>query len=191
MIKVVIFDFFGVICSEVATSWMKQYYPDDTIKGLKPIHFNPVDLGKISESEFAKILGRLAGKNPIEAKAEWDSFVKISDEVVDVIKKLKNDYKIGLCSNAAGWFLRPILEKNDLVGLFDSIIISSDHKIIKPNPEIYKLSLKELAASPKEALLIDDSETNIAAAKKLGIYAILFKDAESLITDLKDLKVLI
>jgi FMN phosphatase YigB (HAD superfamily) len=39
----------------------------------------------------------------------------------------------------------------------------------KPNPLIYKLTLKKLKVKPSEAIFIDNQKWNILAAKKLAI----------------------
>ena len=45
--------------------------------------------------------------------------------------------------------------------------------------------LKEINQKPEEVIFIDDKETDIEKAKRLGINAILFKNTKRLISDLK------
>ena len=58
----------------------------------------------------------------------------------------------------------------------DGMVVSGHVKLIKPDPEIYKLLLNRYNLVPQETLFIDDNQDNITAAKALGIHGILFTD---------------
>lgn len=67
---------------------------------------------------------------------------------------------------------------------FRGIVISGEIGVIKPDPRAFE-ALLDRAARPAEAcLLIDDSETNVHAADRLGFRTILFRDPEQLATAL-------
>ena len=59
---------------------------------------------------------------------------------------------------------------------FDGIVVSSDVKMIKPNPAIYKYILETYNLKPEECLFIDDVEANVKAAEKAGIKGFLFEN---------------
>ena len=59
-------------------------------------------------------------------------------------------------------------EEYKFLKLFEGIIISGNEKIIKPDPEIYKIAIKRFKLEPKNSLFIDDKLINISAAEKLG-----------------------
>lgn len=42
----------------------------------------------------------------------------------------------------------------------------------KPNPEIFKLALKEVGCKPEEVVFLDDIGSNLKAARDLGIQCI-------------------
>ena len=69
-------------------------------------------------------------------------------------------------------------------------VFSHQVGIIKPDPKIYKLTLKKLQLEPKETVFIDDKIENVIAANKLGMKGLLFKNALKLQKDLIKLKVL-
>jgi putative hydrolase of the HAD superfamily len=52
---------------------------------------------------------------------------------------------------------------------FDVLIWSYEHRLLKPEPAIYRLALRQLNTEPAETLFIDDVEENVAAARALGI----------------------
>jgi HAD superfamily hydrolase (TIGR01509 family) len=79
----------------------------------------------------------------------------------------------------------PLMEKHyNFAQLFDDMIISGKHKIIKPDPAIYQLTLNRIKREAQECLFIDDSFPNIEAAQKLGFHTIQFKSPEQLDKDL-------
>jgi FMN phosphatase YigB (HAD superfamily) len=59
--------------------------------------------------------------------------------------------------------------------------------LIKPDPAIFNLMLGKIGRPPDECLLIDDSESNITAAQKLGFAAIHFQSPGQLERELQKL----
>jgi putative hydrolase of the HAD superfamily len=81
--------------------------------------------------------------------------------------------KIGLISNAdvgemAGWAESPI------AGLFDSVVFSCDAGCVKPDREIYGLSLRELAVAPDESLFVGDGGSEeLRGAREAGLASVM------------------
>ena len=93
--------------------------------------------------------------------------------------------KTAILSNmprSVGGYLRRTLT---WLELFDYLCFSSDLRIGKPNPAIYRVCLKALNVSAPAALLIDDREPNVAAARTLGMHGIIFRSAEQLLAELE------
>jgi 2-haloacid dehalogenase len=63
---------------------------------------------------------------------------------------------------------------------FQTILVSADVGLIKPDPRIFELLLARIGRTPAECVYIDDSAKNVAAAQALGLDAIAFQDAEAL-----------
>ncbi|OHV06961.1 HAD family hydrolase [Mycobacterium talmoniae] len=57
--------------------------------------------------------------------------------------------------------------------LFDVVVDSSAVGARKPEPEIFEIALKRLEVAPGEAILFDDLEVNLAAARTYGMEAVL------------------
>ena len=174
--ELIIFDFFGVISSEIAPIWLRKYFDEETSKTIKRDIVSQVDIGEISEEELYIKLGDLAKLTPEKVKNEWEKLVIINTELTDFIRSIKNNYLIALLSNASETFLRKILDKYSLYDLFDTIVISSEEKIVKPNEEIYNIVLNRLDIKPEKALMIDDNINNINGSKEAGIEGIIYND---------------
>lgn len=178
--KVIIFDFFGVICSEVAPFWFQKYLSKKEAEESKKLYFEPADSGEISDNELLENLSKFSHKTAKEVKGELYDLVKVNYDVVKLIKDLKRNHKIGICSNSDGEFLHTILQTNKLTDLFDSIIVSSEYGVTKPDVRIYKIALEQLSASPQETIFIDDNPENIQGAEQVGIKGILFTNTKEL-----------
>lgn len=64
--------------------------------------------------------------------------------------------------------------------LFDGMVISGREGIIKPDPAIYRLLCERYDIEPEDAVFIDDSGANVAAAMSLGFDAVLFESPDRL-----------
>ena len=73
--------------------------------------------------------------------------------------------------------------------LFERVIDSSEVGVRKPDPEIYRIALRELGGvEPDRSAFVDDYESNVEAARKLGIHGVLVgDDLERAIRDLEQL----
>ena len=80
--------------------------------------------------------------------------------------------------------MESILENFAWIEDFDVLIWSFQHRMIKPDPEIYHLLLEKLGTSPEETLFLDDKLENIEAARRLGIQALQFFTVDQLRQDL-------
>ena len=67
--------------------------------------------------------------------------------------------------------------------------VSGDLKMGKPEPEIFRHLLGVIGKPAEACAFIDDSPANIAAAKRLGIHAVLFKNDGSATEELRKLGV--
>ena len=69
----------------------------------------------------------------------------------------------------------PFLEK------FDGVIVSGIEKLVKPDPRIYRLFCERYGLAPESCIFIDDSDVNIASARKFGMQTFHFTgDAKAL-----------
>ena len=190
MIKAIIFDWAGVMSTDAGWVWLRKNIKD--LDARKPIFdkaSEDVDSATITHDEFLEFNAKESGKSVDQVSREVQNEVVINSELVLYIKKLKQKYKVALLSNYTYPWLAEILDENNLWGLFDKNIISSEHKIIKPNPEIFIKMLEMLEIRPEEAVFIDDRQINVDGARKVGINSILFENNEQLFLDLKNLRV--
>ena len=85
--------------------------------------------------------------------------------------------RLSILSNAAyPPFLAWTLERFELAGFFEDVVVSADVSWRKPRPEIFRLALERLGLSPDETVYVgDDFEKDVATPKRLGMRAIWFR----------------
>jgi HAD superfamily hydrolase (TIGR01509 family) len=66
------------------------------------------------------------------------------------------------------------------LALFDGVIISGQEGILKPDARIFRLLCQRYGLAPGDCFFIDDSATNVAAARAEGMQAHLFQSPEGL-----------
>ena len=65
----------------------------------------------------------------------------------------------------------------DIDDLFDAIVDSCEVGLRKPDPRIYHLTLERLGGlAPEEAVLLDDFEVNLEAARAIGMHGVAVGD---------------
>ena len=176
--RVIIFDFFGVICSEIAPPWFREHFDVKEAEFLKEKYVRPVDKGTTTVDELFDTLSEVVDEEPGDIKRDWLSSVRINDDLVSLITAIKGKFRIALGSNASADFLYKILRENDLEKLFDKIIISSEIGVAKPDPLFFKKMSEILEEDFENLLYFDDNLENIEAAQKLGIESHLFRTVE-------------
>ena len=68
---------------------------------------------------------------------------------------------------------------------FDGIIVSGDERLLKPEPEIYRLLLGRYGLQAADCVFIDDSHANVEGARAVGMQAIHFAEPMDLATELR------
>jgi putative hydrolase of the HAD superfamily len=78
------------------------------------------------------------------------------------------------------------------LSLFDGVIISADHKLLKPEKEIYEKLYETFSLKPEECFFIDDVQANIDGAAATGMqgHCYYHGDLDVLIRDMEERKII-
>lgn len=100
---------------------------------------------------------------------------------VEILRALKQQGRTlyGLSNWAAETFQR-IQPNYPFLELLETIVLSGEVGLIKPDPRIFQLLLERTGRRAGDCLLIDDAPANIAAAAALGFQTIRFESPEQL-----------
>jgi 2-haloacid dehalogenase len=117
-----------------------------------------------------------------------DSIAGPIEETVLIVERLRasGNRLVGL-SNWSSEKFRLTQQRYDLFKLFDEIVISGDLKVMKPEREIFEITLRKLGLHADQCLFIDDSRGNIDAAAGMGFHVIRFQSPAQLESDLMGL----
>lgn len=92
------------------------------------------------------------------------------EETVEVIKELSyRKYILALASSSSMEAIEEMLEDTGLKSYFSILVSGEIFPKSKPDPEIYRYTLKKLGLRKKDCLIIEDSEYGIAAGKAAGV----------------------
>lgn len=118
---------------------------------------------ELRAAELRNIADRIA--------AAWQAYISIDPEAMPVLTDLKR-HKIttGLVSNFDHPpHVRRILSKNGWADIFDTIIISSEVGVKKPDPAIFTLALQQTGVSQADAVYVGDTNEDVVGAIAAGI----------------------
>ena len=93
MKKVILFDFFGVICSEVSPVWFRRHFEEAEAVAIKNDIVAKGDLGTISEDEVFARISELTGVSSEDIRREWEEASFINGELVEYIRRLRERYE--------------------------------------------------------------------------------------------------
>lgn len=118
-------------------------------------------------------------------QVEIEIWTHIDPDMLDWLSRLHAaGFKTGLLSNMPWDMVTHVRTKCAWMDKFSFQTLSAELRLIKPHPAIYEHALQGLGVAAGEALFVDDRETNVAAARALGIRAIEFRSIAQLKDDL-------
>lgn len=190
MIKEIVFDFGGVLYNYNHNQLMKKIgnklgVSEDLMGKIWKRSIIKYEKGEISEEQFWKLILDKLKKNidqKILHNLVIDHFQPIKG-TLEILKKLKLKYSIGLISNQTTW-INNLNVKYNFKKLFKLIIISKDIALRKPQKEIFELYISKSGLKPEEIIYIDDSIEYEKAVKKVGMKFLHYQNSEQLENDL-------
>ncbi|OGM01530.1 hypothetical protein A3K72_04210 [Candidatus Woesearchaeota archaeon RBG_13_36_6] len=193
MIKVILFDiggcyFQGSIIDFVNKSYKvlginKIFHTEKEVVFDKALNKGEITLEEcfrryfdthISDEQMKKIIGF------------WTTTWSPRDEMVELAKRLKKNYKLGVFSNSDAVNSKNYT-KRGWYDIFNILILSHEIGIIKPDKRIYQIAIQKSKAKPEQILFIDDEEDCLKTATELGMKTILFRSVSQFKKELKQM----
>ncbi len=119
-----------------------------------------------------------------QLKREFYGGDRIDHELVEFIRSLKPDYKLGVISNAMSGARNFLETEAGIADVFEAITYSYEVGVMKPDRRIFQAALDSLSVDASESVFIDDFQHNVEGAESIGMQAILFHSREQVIGDL-------
>ena len=184
MTKAIIFDCFGVLVTDAWQPFKKQHFGNNPELLEEATVINKqADGGLISQDQFFEKIAELANMTVAETWRTLRNNVP-NEQLFDVIRPLKQEYKIGMLSNVSSDYLNELFTE-DHIALFDEIALSFETGFIKPQAEAYEQIAQRLGCLPEECLFIDDQERYCTGAQEVGMPTIWYRNFDQCQADLE------
>ena len=196
MIKAIIFDMGGVLIDLDPPACIKAFKDilgfDRITELLDPFHqkgiYGELEGGTLTADEFraAVLAESRPGSRPEDVDRCMDAMISgMEPYKADLLRELSRKYPLYLLSNnneIARIRYHKLLEDLgvDWRTVFREEFCSYQMKMLKPSPEIFREAVRRVGLPPEEILFIDDSKTNVEAARSVGINAVLVPQGEDL-----------
>jgi beta-phosphoglucomutase len=103
---------------------------------------------------------RAAGLAPLPGAREW-------------VERLHADgWKQAICSSAPRENIEAVLEVTGLGRGFEVIVAAEDVTLGKPDPQVFLLGAEKLGVPPSRAIVVEDAEAGVEAARRAGMKSI-------------------
>ncbi|MBJ7597729.1 MAG: HAD-IA family hydrolase [Candidatus Dormibacteraeota bacterium] len=147
-----------------------------------------VERGVIGQRDFELGIGRrfgIDGERLVERV--WD-YLRPEPLLLEFVRRARSHgIKAGLLSNSLGTEPYNACVAWNLVDEFDSLVISGEVGLRKPDPEIFELAVKRLAVPAEACVFVDDMEHNLGPAREAGLTVVRHTEASKTIAELERL----
>ncbi|HLE52379.1 MAG TPA: HAD family phosphatase [Anaerolineales bacterium] len=197
----IVFDFGGVILDWNPRYLYRKFFDGDLNameNFLNEIDFTGWNLEQDKGRPFAVGVAELSEQFPQYADLiraydqHWEEAIAGPIQpTVNLLESLKRTgYALYGLSNWSAEKFQIARPRYEFLSWFETIMVSGEVELVKPDPRIYRLFLERIGRTAEECLFIDDSEPNVVAADQLGFKAIRFESPGQLETELKFLGLL-
>lgn len=194
MIKAIIFDLGNVIVNVNHKAMYKNFASGSgrPLRCIESYYSNfaarkSFEKGKIDSVQFYKAFSRGLGLKMSfnDFKEAYCNIFTLNKNVADLIRGLKERYKLILLSNTDELHFEYIKNKFKIINVFDEHLLSYKAGCSKPNPLIFWKAVKQAKTMPYNCLYFDDVAEFVLAARLMGIRAFQYKNFKKLIHDLE------
>jgi putative hydrolase of the HAD superfamily len=100
----------------------------------------------------------------------WQQYVSLDPDTLPVLHALKSQKSLALISNFDHPpYVHSLLSALGLTEFFDSIVISGDVGVKKPDPRIFSFALQQTQLQPHEVVYVGDSTVDVQGALAAGM----------------------
>lgn len=173
MIKAVIFDCFGVFYVDPFSHFIAAAAP--TVQRELRDLMLAEDLGHVGQAELVRRYSELTGIAAADVRNRLYGQQSIrNDTLLAYAESLRPAYKVALLSNVRPHAMDAYFTPVERAQYFDTVVLSSEVGLVKPQPEIYELAAERLGVAPREAVFVDDLPANCDGARAVGMHAVVY-----------------
>ncbi|MGP7998974.1 MAG: HAD-IA family hydrolase [Streptosporangiaceae bacterium] len=149
-------------------------------------------VGAISEQQAGQRMAGLLGLDASQSRAFladlWDEYLgTLNTELAAYFSRLRPRYRTAIISNSFVGARHREQQRYGFSDLADLIVYSHEAGVCKPDPRIYQLACDGLGVGPADMVFLDDVPEFVAAARRAGLHAVLFRNTSQAIADIQAL----
>jgi putative hydrolase of the HAD superfamily len=150
--------------------------------------YHRLERGEVSQRDFERRLAALLGVQPDRLVRGLLADLRPNQEIIDAVAQLRvRGVRVGVISNSWGTEPYDPYQPFDLPNRFDTVVISGEVGIRKPDPAIYRLAAEKLGVTAEECVFVDDIASNLPAAQELGMTTVHHRDTSQTLRALQEL----
>lgn len=121
-----------------------------------------------------------------ELASLWALAFQPDDDVLALVRQCRERRPTALLTDNGHLLLRALPQVLPTVAeAFDHLLFSCALGAVKPDAAVFEVALSRLSVAAGDAFFVDDSARNVDAARRAGLRAEIFTDADSLAGDLR------
>ena len=191
MIKALLMDFNGVIINDEPIQ-MRAYQEVLAAENIALTDADYYECLGMDDRGFVEAAYARAGRKPegnkvleaVQLKTQkWHDImadgIPLFENVENFIRKMSNEFALGIVSMARRQEIVYILEQTDLTDCFHLVVSAEDVSKSKPDPECYRIGFRELDLArtsrghlpmiQSECVVVEDSPPGVQAGKAAGL----------------------
>ena len=147
-----------------------------------------LERGAVSQTEWNTIAGKKLGVSPDNLMGRIFGSLRPEPLMINAAAAARRaGIKVGILSNSVGLAPWDLYDGYELERLYDVVVISEQHLLRKPDPELFKITLKLMALPAEECIFVDDTEGYVQAAEQLGLAGVHNQDPRQTVATLSEL----
>lgn len=185
----IVFDVGNVLLNFDPLAYLRRLYDEPLAARIHDAVFGSPHWTELDRSvlTFDEVVARMAADTPdmaqwiLPAFSVYQDIIRPIEETIAYLPKLKAaGYRLYVLSNYGKEYFAQTRALYPFFDLFDGMIISGEHQVLKPDPAIYLLLLHEYNLTASRTLFLDDRQDNIEGAQAIGLQGIQFTHAAQL-----------
>jgi putative hydrolase of the HAD superfamily len=147
-----------------------------------------VERGRIGQREFEAAVGARLGIDGERLVERVWRHLRPQPELLNFVRRARAaGVNTGLLSNSLGTDPYNACAIWGLGDYFDTMVVSGEVGLRKPDPEIFELAVKRLGVPAEATVFVDDMDHNLEPARVLGLTVVHHTDVERTVTELERL----
>lgn len=182
-LRALIFDFDGLILdteSPMRAAWLETFadhglaVSEEQWASLLGASADPPEAYELLEKHLGLAIDRTAIHDCVMAR---ELELLTTEDVLPGVRELIGEaqaagLRLAVASSSERVWVRTLLSQHSLIDFFDTIVCAEDVAQTKPSPDLFLKALENLGVAASEAIVFEDSEHGISAAKSASIFRV-------------------